>query len=127
MTNTAKLGRGDVSLTLDGETITLRPTIAAFQFLSKQHGGLVPVLNKLAALDFDVIMDVIMAGLMGQPNVGPKRRIQLGDKVFSAGVSDHTGGVNGKCAEFVVVLMNGGRPPSDNPDDMTDEAPAEGN
>jgi hypothetical protein len=96
------IGAGNVELTLDGQTVTLRPTLRAAQTLSKQSGGLMSAVQAVARLELEVITSVIAMGL----NITTPREINdLAEKVWSTGVVDLVEPVT----KYLTILANGGR------------------
>lgn len=108
------LGMGNVVVHLVNgtgtEELVLRPTIAAMRNLSRRHGGLNPLVDKIGKLDFDVIVEVLEAGL-GMSGGNPREKERLSEKVYATGLTDDTGGLPLLCIQYVTVLMRGGRPP----------------
>lgn len=105
----AKLGSGNVELTLGDDSLTLKPTLSAMQRISRQYGGLREALARIQALDFEALVFVVTvgAGLKGD------EAKDLPDKVFKATVAE----VTASAVDFIVVLLNGGRPVDDAPAD----------
>ncbi|RVD66408.1 hypothetical protein [Mesorhizobium sp. M7A.F.Ca.ET.027.03.2.1] len=95
----ASLGAGNVHIQLDGETVTLRPTLKAAQAISRQAGGLIATLKGLSELDLDVVTGVIAAGL-------GRKTADIEDEVFRTGVVSLIPGATA----FIGILANGGRP-----------------
>ena len=118
MTDKRELGMGNVPVIMidaDGREnkVVLKPSLHAVRTLSRRYGGLQLVVDKIAKLDFDVIVDVLEAGLQ-VPNGNPKTRAELEASVYASGLSDQTGGLPTAAVKFVMILVNGGRvPPED--------------
>lgn len=104
-----KLGQGNITVSLGGETLELKPTINAAQVLSQRYGGLQDVQMKIVALDMNVITDVLCLGL-GPRYASAKQRQWIAEKSFEAGLSDDTGGIAAQAQMYVLSLMRGGRP-----------------
>lgn len=102
------LGRGDVTVVIDGVEYILKPTLAATQALSRKYGGLHLLVDRIAKLDFEAIVDTVLAGL--NRNANPKQRQELAEAIFRTGLTDDTGQVSLLCARYVIILMRGGRP-----------------
>lgn len=99
----ATLGAGNVDITLDGETVTLRPTLRAAQTISKQSGGIMSAVQAVGRFDLEVMTSVIALGL----NVTTPREISdLAEKVWSTGMADLVEPVT----RYLTILANGGRP-----------------
>lgn len=108
MTNmTYPPGAGDVTLLLGDEEITLKPTLAAGLAISRQAGGIRGAIDKVMALDLDVILSIIRVG------VGPKevkRLRNLEELVYSNGLMDSQGELLSKVVEYLTNIARGGRP-----------------
>jgi hypothetical protein len=94
----ARLGIGNVDLKLDGEDVTLRPSLKAAQAISRQSGGIRGALKAIAELDFDTITYIIAVGLGKKPS-------DIEDAVYRTGLPDLVDPVN----TFVAVIASGGR------------------
>lgn len=102
MTN-ASIGAGNVDIVLDGETVTLRPTLRAAQTISKQSGGIIAAVQAVGRFDLEVITSVVALGL----NKTTPRDVQdLAEKVYATGISDLVEPVT----TYLANLANGGRP-----------------
>jgi hypothetical protein len=110
--DTPRLGQGNITFNIGDEEFVLKPSVHAMQSLSRQFGGLQPVLEALQILNFDAIVAVVIAGL-GNHYSNPKVRQELTEKLFEAGISDDTGRIQNACARFVLTLTRGGRPIDD--------------
>jgi hypothetical protein len=95
----ATLGAGDVDIELDGETVTLRPSLRAAQAISRQNGGIRGALRGVTDLDFDIITSIIAVGLGRKP-------AEVEDAVYRTGLPELVEGVT----TFVAVIANGGKP-----------------
>jgi hypothetical protein len=99
----ASIGAGNVDIMLDGQTVTLRPTLRAAQTISKQSGGILSALQAVGKFDLEVMTSIIALGL----NVTTPREINdLAEKVWSTGMADLVEPVT----RFLTILANGGRP-----------------
>ena len=96
------IGAGDVVINLDGEEVTLRPTLEACTTLSRIQGGIHAQVQRCLALEFDAILAVIVAGL-GMRGNGSK---DLPGKVFKSGLIQ----LSAPCISFLHIVANGGRP-----------------
>lgn len=115
--NKPSLGAGDITIELmnaDGEleTKALKPTLRAMQFISRRNGGGVAAMEACAKADFDTIAEIVKHGLSLTDN-GAKG---LDERIFATGTMK----LAIPCVNFVMVLMNGGRPVEE---DDTDENP----
>jgi hypothetical protein len=100
MASKAKLGAGNVDITLDGKTETLRPTLRAAQALSRRSGGFSELVNEVAKFDLDAVTAVIAMGL-------DRKSQDIAEAVWRSGVAEMAGPV----IEFIGILANGGRRP----------------
>ncbi|TPM39378.1 hypothetical protein FJ951_27105 [Mesorhizobium sp. B2-2-3] len=97
-----QLGAGDVDIVLEGETFTLRPTLKAAQAISRQAGGIMGALRGLANLDLDVATSIVADGLGKKPS-------EVEETVWRTGIAN----LNADLTRFVMIVANGGRPPTD--------------
>lgn len=88
---------------LDGETVTLAPTLFAAISICKHFGGFPNALDKVSNLDIESYAAVVRAGLGYKTD---KEALGLLDKVYASGV------VNLRLAmqEYLLVLAHGGKP-----------------
>lgn len=115
---TKNLNVGEVALDLSGEALVLRPTLRAAQAINRKFGSLADALRQVAALNLEAYTEIIKAG----SGLKDAEQRELPERVFRAGVTR----LSGPLAEFLSILLNGGRPVSPD-DDLTAESPAEGN
>lgn len=101
----AQLGAGDVQITLDGETRTLRPTLRAAKGISAQFGGFQKAFENIAALDLDAYIAVVSLGLDAK---GDEAK-EVPDLVWRTGMPNLTEPI----ARYLSNLANGGRPIDD--------------
>lgn len=107
----AQLGEGTIELKLGEETVRLKPTLFAAQLISRQGGGIMGAVDRCLHLDIDTIVQVITVGMgYGTTSKPPK---DIAEKIFSAGLSDDSGGVVETCVRYLRVLANGGRLPKE--------------
>lgn len=97
----ASLGAGNVEIELDGESVTLRPSLKAAQGISRLHGGIVNAVDSLTRFDLDTLTAVIALGLGKEPK-------EIAEEVWRTGASV----LAPKAIEFVTIVANGGRPVS---------------
>lgn len=113
MTDQPEIGAGDVEIDLGGEVLVLRPTLDACMRINKIAGGMNAAANGVASLNFDIICDVIAAGLGANPT---QRQKLIPEKVYMAGMIN----LAGPCIRFIRIVNNGGRPPVDEEDGESD-------
>jgi len=124
-----KLNAGEVSITLGGESCTLRPTMRAHTTLSRLHGGLAKVRQMLMDENIDGFVAVIAAGI--NPSMNAKELDKLREKIWDNGVNWD---LARPLMKYIAILNNGGRelPPEIDAifdDDMTtaNEIPSQQN
>lgn len=108
-----EVASGEIEISLPGfeRPIILKPNANAGIRLSRKFGGIRPLADRVAAYDFEAIIEVVaVAG-----GVTDKGMTKLPDAVFAAGVMNLAVPVT----RFLLALANSGRP-SVNTD--TDEA-----
>lgn len=93
------LGDGNIELDLDGEIVTLKPTLRGALAISRQLGGVQEALQKVVKLDIEAICLVVAAGL---GVTGQKEVDQLGEKVWRTGA----GGMVEPVARYLGTLVN---------------------
>lgn len=101
----ATIGAGDVNVMLDGEMVTLKPSLRAAQTISRQAGGIVACMQAVGRFDLDVIALVVAQGL---GKVKSAEVNEVAEAVWRTGLTD----IVPKVTEFLTVLANGGRPAS---------------
>lgn len=97
----ATLGSGNVDIELDGETVTLRPTLKAAQNISRAKGGIMAAVEAVGKFEFDTLVSVIVLGL----GVDGKEARDVAEKVYSTGMADLVAPV----INYLSILANGGR------------------
>lgn len=117
----SKITAGEVALTLDGEEVFLRPTLAAATRISNNFGGFGKAIDAVIARDLGAATYVIRWGL----NLSDRDARDLGEKVWRTGF--YEGGVTVPLLNYLAILQNGGRPLPDQPEDKPDDGSAEGN
>jgi hypothetical protein len=98
--------KGDIEITLEGQTLWLKPSLEAALKISRSgRSGPRVLVDECMNLNFQTIVFVIAAG------TGLKEA-DLEGPVF------RTGTINlfGLCVSFIHTISNGGRPPSDKGD-----------
>lgn len=92
-----------VMIELDGELYELAPTLKAHQTITRQFGGYVPALRRIADLDAEVMAIVICVGA-GLKTTG-KDRQAVDEAIWRSGVGEAVGAIS----EYLSLLMNGGK------------------
>jgi hypothetical protein len=95
----ASLGAGDVQIVLDGETVTLRPSLKAALTISREAGGIMGAFRGLSDLNLDTVIGIIAVGLGKKP-------ADIEEAVWRTGVGSLVPGVT----QFVSIIANGGKP-----------------
>lgn len=96
---TTELHEGSVSITLAGESVTLKPTLGAAIVINRAFGGLVEAQRRVLAQDIEAIGVVIAAGL----GRSEKTESVLGE-VFETGIDE----LVGPAGNFVAALATAG-------------------
>ena len=118
--NGAVLGQGNIQVKLGTEVIELKPSVWAFQTISRQFGGLQGALERVQRFDAEAIHEIIVAGAGSRYN-NTKARQSLMEKMFVAGLGGvETDEVAEKAMRYIVLLMRGGRPPPVTDDNEAD-------
>lgn len=105
-----RVGAGNVKITLGGQELALKPSLASIKALSRAQGGIRGSISSVMALDVEAIFTVVRHGL------GPEVVKELGGAeklemlIYEEGLTDTTGGVVEKCTEYLMNLTRGGRP-----------------
>lgn len=76
----SRLDHAIVMLDLDGEKYELRPTLRALRSISRQYGGIGSAMERVRAMDFDTVVNVVAAG------AGIKDPSTIEDQIFQAGI-----------------------------------------
>ena len=108
----AKLGAGDVEMELDGETVTLRPTLKAARAISSQAGGISGAVEAVGKLDLDAVIGIVTLGL---GLTGQEAR-EIPEKVWRTGLTELVDPV----LQYLMILANGGRPIEDGGEEEAD-------
>ena len=68
MAKDPRVGSGNIEFELDGEMITLKPTVGALQTISRRFNGLSKCVQQLNDFDFEAVVSVIsIARDVGNP------------------------------------------------------------
>ena len=94
-------GAGDITITLSGESVALKPTLEACIRISRAtKSGPRGLADQVLSLDFDAVCLVVSAGT--------GRKLEDVQKaVFETGTIN----IFGDCIRFIEIVNNGGRPP----------------
>jgi len=100
-----KVRPGQVTITLDGDEVTLVPSANALLALSRKHGGLVGLSRALQNMEVDAFVDVIATSV---PGITAEQKKNLPEVVFAAGIV----GLSDPLSVFLGNLARGGKPES---------------
>lgn len=112
----SKLNAGEVEIILNGETLTLKPTIKAILGINRSFGGLMKAVAALTDGNIDAASTVLAHGL----GLGDKDARKMPERVAENGITD---GMLSALINFVGICSNGGKPL----DDKAGEGGGEGN
>jgi hypothetical protein len=104
----AEPGAGDVSITLGGKQMVMRPSLEACMTITKLAGNSLSVAMAriIERMDFEFIVDVVAVGI---GETSPHLKKQVAEAVYQQGVIS----IAAECILFVRTIMNGGKPPVD--------------
>lgn len=102
---------GNIELELDGQKVTLRPTLEACITISRLHGGANAAIERCMRMDWDTIRAVIVAGI-------GRNAKELDQLIFKTGVF----ALSAPCIDFITIVNNGGRPPIEEQEGAEDGA-----
>lgn len=110
----ARIGGGKVAIELDGNGLTLEPSLEACIAVSSMAGGLRAAAERCSNLHFETVLNVLAAGL----NLNPSQRDKMLPKaIYEAGIV--------KCSswaiDFINIVGNGGRALADDDDEEAGE------
>lgn len=94
--------KNDIELTLDGETVVLRPTLEAAITVDEQLGGFVEAFRQVGAFKLSAYVVIVAAGLGRRPN-------EVKTQVYNTGLASLAVPVT----HYVTLLSNGGRQPEE--------------
>ena len=97
---------GDITLTLNGEEHTLRPSLQAATSLSATFNGLSQAFDGLTNRNLAVYQAVVKAGIITAKNISTK---DLNEAVWKAGMVK----LYSPLVDFLSLLNNGGRKPGE--------------
>lgn len=101
----------EVTFELGGEEVTLKPTFLAASRIPKVFGGYMPAIEAISKLDPNA-MEVVIAHGMGLTPHGQKQ-FNIPEKIYGTGFAK----VAAPCIEFLTILMNGGKRPTEDTED----------
>jgi len=101
-TTQPSIGAGNVTIVLDGESLALRPSLAAAIAISRKEGGIMAIVQACTRFDLDAIAFVVAQGL-GRPSS------EVAEQIYSTGIAK----VAPAAIQFCTILANGGRPLGD--------------
>ncbi len=96
------LGAGNVAIILDGESLALRPSLAAALAISRKEGGIMSTVQACTRFDLDAIAFVVAQGL-GRP------QSEVAELIWQEGIAK----IAPSAIHFCTILANGGRPLGD--------------
>lgn len=102
MTTKPSIGAGNVTVVLGGESLVLRPSLAAALAISRKEGGIMSIVQACTRFDLDAIAFVVSQGL-GRP------ASEITELIWSTGIAK----VAPAAIQFCTILANGGRPLGD--------------
>ena len=110
---------GRIPITLAGKEHVLEPTLEACIEISQTAGGIQGAVQRLNQLNFETICAVIGAGIRidGKGLNGRQREELLPKSIYETGLI----AVAATAIDFCHVVANGGRLPSDDPDDEVED------
>lgn len=89
---------GQVDVDLGARTLTLVPSLRAFQKIQQRFGGLSQALQAMTAINIETVAAVVAAGA----KVGQSDMEQLREEIFNVGVIN----VMAKASEYLSLLLN---------------------
>lgn len=89
-----------VKTTLDGADVELVCTVEAMSVMSRAYGGMLPLYERVKALDFEAMVVAIRCGMM----VDGADAEALPEKIFKTGLFE----LQTDVAEFVLLAASGG-------------------
>ena len=93
------IGIGNIEVNLGGESLVLRPSLAAALAISRKDGGIMSMVQACTRFDLDAIAFVVAQGL-GRP------ASEVTELIWNTGIAK----VAPAAIQFCTVLSNGGRP-----------------
>lgn len=117
----AQINAGEVSVTLNGEELVLKPTLRAMTMISRQFSGLAEARRQLVSENIDAVVYILRTGA----GLSDKEARGLDEKVFQNGI---TADLLVPLIRYVAIVGNGGKPLPDDPASASDdEAASRGN
>ena len=106
-----------VSIELEGKTFELKPTLGALEALSKKYENFQSVYTRLGSMNLEVYTDVVYAGVKGKLPPNDKERQETNAEIYNAGIIT----LMPSLIEFMGLLLNGGKRPSEEDNQEADE------
>jgi hypothetical protein len=103
--------RGEVTIKLNGEPVTLKCTMRACEQVDAVFGDFPTAMNKIGSMSFASFVAIVAIGL-------GKKQAEVKDDVFATGMPP----LVDPLLEYLGLLANGGRPPEARKDDAPGEA-----
>lgn len=107
-----------VTFNLAGEEVSLKPTFLAASRIPKAFGGYMPAIDAISKLEPSAMETVIAFGMGLTPH--GQKQMNLPEKIYETGYPI----VAAPCIEFLTILMNGGKRPSDTEEATSTEGEA---
>lgn len=104
-----------ITATVAGTDYELIPTINAVRAINAGFGGLKPALEAVRNLNYDAVAQVIAAG--SREAMKTAEIHALGEAIWK---DDDRGEAMGAAVDFLVCLLNGGKPLNGDPEPETD-------
>lgn len=114
-----RVGEGRLPIELQGKSFELVPSLGACIEISGQSGGINGAVQRCLQLNFETICAVIGAGIeVGGKRLNPRQREDmLPQAIYEAGLI----AISAICVDFLHIVANGGRMPSDDEEDEDQE------
>lgn len=106
--------QGIFELQLNENVYSLRCTPAALRFVENKHGGIRNVLQKLYLVEFQTMVDLVTAGLLGGPEFN---KSILEEEIFKHGILE----LSVTLIDYVNLLGSGGKQPVKDDNEASNE------
>ena len=94
----SRVDHGQVDVELDGETLTLKPTLKALMKIESHFGGMRAAIERCGDLSLDGLSVIIAAGA----GLSPRETKDVKDKIFAEGITN----VLPSATEYLLLLLN---------------------